>query len=128
MYPEDLKYTATHEWARIEGDEVTVGLAAYAAEELGDIVFVELPEVGQAVTAGESMGSIESVKAVEQLTAAVSGTVSAINEDTLGDTPEIVNEKPYEDGWMVKITMSDPSEVDNLLDAAGYQASIASGT
>jgi len=127
MYPEDLKYTETHEWARVEGTEVTVGISSYAANELGDIVFVDLPEVGAAVAVGESMGSIESVKAVEELRAPVTGTVSAVNEG-LADTPEVVNSDPYGEGWMVKITLSDASELAKLMDAAAYQATIESGS
>jgi len=127
MHPEDLKYTKTHEWVRVEGDVATVGLSGYAANELGDIVFVEVPEVGDEAKAGESIGSIESVKAVEELTSPVSGSVTAVNE-VLADTPETVNEAPYEAGWMVKIKMSDPSELEQLLDASGYEASIESGT
>jgi len=127
MYPEDLKYTETHEWARVEGTEVTVGISSYAANELGDIVFVDMPEVGAAVAVGESMGSIEYVKAVEELRAPVTGTVSAINEG-LADTPEVVNSDPYGEGWMVKVTLSDAGELAKLLDAAAYKATIESGS
>jgi glycine cleavage system H protein len=102
MRPSDRAYTKEHEWVLTEGDEVTVGITDYASEELGDIVYLDLPEEGSTVTAGESMGSIETVKAVEEIYAPVSGEVIAVNA-ALADQPELVNASPFEDGWMVKI-------------------------
>jgi glycine cleavage system H protein len=106
MRPSDRKYTREHEWVLQEGDEVLVGITDHAAEELGDIVYLDLPETGAEVTAGESMGTIETVKAVEELFAPVSGEVVAVNPD-LADSPEIVNTSPYEDGWFLRIKPSD---------------------
>jgi glycine cleavage system H protein len=123
MYPEDLKYAKSHEWVRVEGDIATVGISQYAAEEMGDVVFIELPDADAATAAGESMGSIESVKTVVELTAPVTGTVVEANE-ALADTPETVNESPYGDGWMVKIKLANPAELDDLMDAAAYAASL----
>jgi len=123
MYPGDLKYTSTHEWVRVSGDTAEIGITKYASDELGDIVFVDLPEVGAPVQAGAVAGSIESVKAVAELTSPVSGEIVAVN-DVLGDTPETVNEDPYGAGWMAKVKMSSPSDLDRLLDAAAYEASL----
>lgn len=121
--PADLKYTKEHEWARVAGDEVTVGITDYAQGELGDIVYVELPEVGTEIAMDASFGTIEAVKAVNDLYAPLSGTVIAINE-ALEDAPDKVNNDPYGDGWMIKIKLSDPAEVDKLLDGEAYQALI----
>lgn len=118
--PSDLKYTHDHEWIRVEGDTGVVGITEYAQGELGDIVFVELPAPGDSTTAGEACGSIEAVKAVSDLFAPVSGEVNGINESLEGD-PQLVNKDPYGDGWMVKVKLSDPSQLDDLLDAAAYQ-------
>ena len=120
-YPEDLKYTEEHEWVLIEDDVVTVGITDFAQDALGDVVFVELPEEGATLEAGKSFGVVESVKAVSDIYAPVSGEVVEVNEE-LPDTPELVNTSPYEDGWMVKIKLSDPSELDSLLDADAYKA------
>ena len=123
-FPEELKYTEEHEWVIIEGDLVVVGITDFAQDALGDVVFVELPEVGTEVITGKAFGVVESVKAVSDVYAPVSGTVEEINEE-LPDAPEIINTSPYVDGWMIKIRISDPSELDGLMDAAAYQAHIA---
>ena len=123
-FPEELKYTEEHEWVMVEGDLAIVGITDFAQDALGDVVFVELPEVGAQVEAGKAFGVVESVKAVSDIYAPVSGTVEEIN-DELPDAPEIINTSPYEDGWMVKIRMADTGEVDDLLDAEGYQAFIS---
>lgn len=117
--PADLKYTEEHEWIRVEGNIVTVGITDYAQGELGDVVFVELPESGVSVERGGVFGSIEAVKAVSDLYAPLSGRVTEVNE-ALEDDPTIVNTDAFGDGWMIKIELSDPSELDNLIDAAGY--------
>ena len=122
MYPEDLKYTSEHEWVREGGATVRVGITDFAQEQLGDVVYVELPEPGRTITAGESFGSIESVKAVSELFAPMSGTVVAINE-ALKSHPDTVNSKPHET-WMVKIRLADPKAADTLLDSAQYEALI----
>lgn len=121
--PQDLKYSEDHEWVKVEGNTVTIGITDFAQSELGDIVFVELPEEGDDVSTGESFGSVESVKTVSELIAPVSGSIVAINEE-LEDSPELVNENPYEGAWMLKVELSDESELNNLLDAASYQAVI----
>ena len=123
-FPEELKYTAEHEWVLVEGDLAVIGITDFAQDSLGDVVFVELPEVGTEVTIGKAFGVVESVKAVSDVYAPVSGTVEEINEE-LPDAPEIMNTSPYGDGWMIKIRMSDPGELDGLMDAAAYQAHIA---
>jgi glycine cleavage system H protein len=120
--PTDLKYTESHEWVRIDGDEATVGITAHAAQSLSDLVFLELPETGDSLSAGESFGEIESVKAVSELKSPVSGDVSEANnalEDSLSD----INEDPYGKGWMVKVKVS--STVDGLMDAEAYEKFIA---
>lgn len=122
MRPAELLYSKEHEWVRQDDGDVVVGITDHAAEELGEIVFIELPEVGATVTAGESMGTIETVKAVEELYAPVSGTVAAVN-DALADQPELVNGSPYEDGWFVRIEGADPASA-GLMDAAAYDAMI----
>jgi glycine cleavage system H protein len=118
--PDDLKYTAEHEWVRGEGSVVRVGITDYAQEALGDIVFVSLPAVGTSVAAGEPMGEVESTKSVSDVFAPVAGTVSARN-DALESQPELLNSDPYGEGWVVEIEVSDPATVDTLLDAEGYQ-------
>jgi glycine cleavage system H protein len=118
--PKELRYTEDHEWVKVEGDKVRVGITAFAQSELGDIVFVELPEVGAKVTAKEPFGSVESVKTVSELYAPVSGTVVEVNEE-LNDSPELVNESPYEKAWMIVIEPSDIGEVDQLLSAEQYE-------
>ncbi len=123
--PEKLKYSAEHEWLAMDGTTGTVGITDFAVEQIGDIVFVELPAIGTVVEATKAFGVIESVKAVSELFAPVSGKVVAINE-TLTDTPETVASDCYGAGWLVKIELSNPSEVNALKDAAGYRAMIAS--
>jgi glycine cleavage system H protein len=118
--PEGLKYTKEHEWARIERNRVVVGITDFAQEELGDVVFVELPEPGTAVAAEGTFGVVESVKAVSDLYCPVSGTVIEINTD-LEDHPELVNDSPYEDGWMIVIEPSNSAEFNELLSAADYR-------
>lgn len=122
--PEDLKYTASHEWIKLEGDLATVGITDHAQSELGDVVFVELPEVGRVLKAGDSFGSVESVKTVSEVYAPVAGEVVEVN-GALGAQSELINSDPYGAGFMMKIKVSDQAEVDGLLDAAGYEASIA---
>ncbi len=121
MIPDDLRYTAAHEWVRQTGaDTVRVGITHYAQESLGDIVFVQLPQVGATAAPGEPMGEIESTKSVSDLYAPVAGTVAARN-DKLDEQPELVNSSPYEEGWMVELTVTDPAALDGLLDAAAYE-------
>ncbi|HEY5640122.1 MAG TPA: glycine cleavage system protein GcvH [Dehalococcoidia bacterium] len=121
--PQDLKYTKEHEWVRVEGDTGTIGITDYAQDQLGDIVFVDLPEAGAAVRATEKFGEIESVKAVSELFAPVSGEVTEANA-ALADSPESVNDDPYGDGWMVKVRLADAAELDGLLSANEYEAFI----
>lgn len=126
MYPDELKYTAEHEWVRTPGEaagSVRVGITEYAQDQLGDIVYVQLPDVGAAITAGESCGELESTKSVSELYAPVSGEVVARNDD-LDAAPEQVNADPYGAGWMFEVVPSDPSAVDGLLDASAYKAVI----
>ncbi|WP_428965410.1 glycine cleavage system protein GcvH [Micromonospora fluostatini] len=121
MIPEDLRYTAEHEWVVGDGGgTVRVGVTQFAQDALGDIVFVQLPEVGAVVAAGESLGEIESTKSVSEIYAPVGGTVAARNE-ALADTPEVINTDPYGDGWLVEITPDDPAAVDGLLTADAYR-------
>jgi glycine cleavage system H protein len=120
MYPDSLKYTKDHEWISVEDGTGRVGITDFAQAQLGDVVYVELPEVGSTVTAGESFGTIESVKAVSELFAPVSGEVVEVN-DALKDKPELVNNAPHE-AWMVAIKLANPSEAASLLDAAAYDA------
>ncbi|MDX1662087.1 MAG: glycine cleavage system protein GcvH [Gemmatimonadota bacterium] len=123
--PEDLRYSEDHEWIRYDEDSsiATIGITEYAQGELGDIVFLEFPATGTTVERQDTAGTIEAVKAVAELYAPVSGEIVEVNE-SLEDEPEIVNEDPYGDGWMVRIEVSDPSELDDLMDAAGYQRHI----
>lgn len=121
--PEDLKYTKDHEWAKVEGDIAVVGITDFAQGELGDIVYVELPEVGSQTKQGESFGTIEAVKAVSDLFAPLSGEVVEVNE-SLADEPEKINKDPYGEGWIIKIKIADKSEIDNLLDKSQYEALI----
>ena len=121
--PSELKYTKEHEWVRVEGDTGTIGITDYAQDQLGDIVFVELPATGAAISAGQKFGEIESVKAVSELLAPVSGEVTEAN-DGLADSPESVNDDPYGDGWLVKVRLSDTAELDQLLSADDYEAFI----
>ncbi len=119
-FPEDLRYTREHEWARKKGTRVAVGITDFAQDQLGDVVYVELPDVGDAVKKGESFGVVESTKAVSELFAPVSGKVVEVN-DPLSDAPETINEDPYEEGWMIRVEMSDAKELGALLDAAAYK-------
>lgn len=118
-FPEDLKYSREHEWARLENETIVVGITDYAQENLGEIVYVELPEEGSQVSRAEAFGVVESTKAVSDLYAPASGTVTEVN-DTLVDNPELINEDPYEDGWMIRIALSDERDLDKLMDAAEY--------
>jgi glycine cleavage system H protein len=122
-YPEDLRYHPEHDWARIDGGEATLGITWYAQDALGEVVFYDGPEVGAEVSKDQPYAEVESVKAVSDVIAPLSGEVIAVNE-SLADAPEAVNADPYETGWMVKIRLSEPSEVDSLLDSASYAASL----
>jgi len=124
--PTDLRYTRDHEWVRLEGDEATVGITQFAADQLGDIVFVEMPEVGRMLEASKPFGVVESVKAVSDLFAPLAGEVVAVN-DGLADAPELVNGDPYAGGWMVRLRIADAADVEDLLDAAAYDALVALG-
>ena len=124
-YPEDLQYHAEHDWARIEGDEGTFGVTWYAQDALGEIVFFEPPEVGSEVSKDQPYAEIESVKAVSDVYAPLSGEVIAVNE-ALSDSPERINEDPYGEGWLVRVRLSDPDEVEQLLDVAAYRELLAS--
>jgi len=122
--PSDLKYDKTHEWVLVEGDGTAlVGITDHAQELLGDLVFVELPEIGRSVSAGGECAVVESVKAASDVYSPVSGEIVAVNE-ALRDAPETVNQHPYGEGWLFKVRMSNPAELDALLDAAGYQAAV----
>ena len=123
--PSDRRYTADHEWIKIEGNIGTVGITAFAQSELGDVTYVEVPTVGKAITQGETFGVVESVKAVSDLYAPLSGEVIAVN-DALATAPELVNESPYEGAWMIKIRLADPAAAAALLDATAYEAHAAS--
>ncbi len=122
-YPEDLKYHPEHDWARIEGGEATLGITWYAQDSLGEVVFFEGPEIGSEVTKDQPYAEVESVKAVSDVVAPVSGEVIAVNE-SLADAPEAINADPYETGWLIKVRLSDPSEADTLMDSAAYTASL----
>jgi glycine cleavage system H protein len=119
-YPEDLKYHAEHDWARIEGEEATFGITWYAQDALGEVVFFDPPEIGAQVTKDQTYAEVESVKAVSDVFAPLSGEIVAVNGD-LADSPERINEDPYGEGWLVRVRLSDPSEVDSLLDADAYE-------
>jgi glycine cleavage system H protein len=120
MYPADLKYTKEHEWVRVDGDTGTVGITNFAQQQLGDVVYVDLPDVGSTFTAGQPFGTIESVKAVSELFAPLAGEVVEVNQD-LKNRPEDVNTRPH-DTWMIKMRLSNPADAGSLLDAAAYQA------
>lgn len=120
MYPSDRKYTKDHEWIRLDGDTGLVGITDFAQKQLGDVVYVDLPEVGTKLTAGQPFGTIESVKAVSELFAPLSGEVIEVNTE-LKDHPELINSKPHET-WMIKMRVADPAEASSLLDAAAYQS------
>ena len=119
-YPADLRYHPEHDWARIEGDEATLGITWFAADALGDLVHFEAPEEGAMVTKDESYGEVESVKAVSDLIAPLSGEVIAVNQ-TVASAPETINEDPYGEGWLIRIRLGDPGQVDSLLDVDGYR-------
>ena len=124
-YPEGLKYHEEHDWARVEGDEAVLGITWFAADALGELVHFEAPEVGAAVTKGNSYGEVESVKAVSDVIAPLSGEVLEVNERVV-DAPETVNEDPYGNGWLLRIRLSDPGEADSLLDVSAYRELLAS--
>ncbi len=124
MNPRNLKYHKEHDWARIDGDIATLGVTDYAQEALGDIVYIELPEVGTEVTAGTTYAEIESVKAVSDVYAPLSGTIVEANDEVV-DAPELINESPYEDGWLIKVKLSDPSELEDLISAEEYEQILA---
>lgn len=124
--PSDLRYTRDHEWIKVDGDEATVGITQYAAEQLGDIVFVELPDTGRDLEVAKSFGVVESVKAVSDLYAPISGAVTSTN-DALANEPELVNSDPYGAGWMIKLTIADPTQIDDLLDGSAYDDLVAAG-
>ena len=119
MFPDDLKYTKSHEWIRVDGDTGVIGITGYAQEQLGDIVFIQLPSEGDKISKGEEFGTIESVKAVSELYAAVSGDVLAVNL-RLEEEPELVNTDPYGEGWMVKVKLSDPDEIKDIMESDEY--------
>jgi glycine cleavage system H protein len=122
--PSDLRYSKEHEWVRVEGNQAKIGITDFAQDELGDIVFVELPEVGSEIFVNETFGTVESVKTVSDLFAPVSGKIIEVNA-ALIDEPEKVNESPYEAGWMVTVELSNAKEIEDLLDASAYQAHVA---
>lgn len=124
MNPTNLKYHKQHDWAKIEGDVATFGLTDYAQGALGDIVYIELPEVGTEVTADSAYAELESVKAVSDIIAPLSGTITEVNEEVV-DAPEIINESPYESGWLIKVKLSEPGEVDALVSAEDYDDIVA---
>jgi glycine cleavage system H protein len=126
MVPSDLRYTKDHEWVRVDGEEATVGITEYAAEQLGDIVFVELPDIGKSLAQFAAFGVVESVKAVSDLFAPITGEITAAN-DALTGSPELVNGDPYGAGWMVRLKVSAPDEIRELLDATAYDALIKAG-
>jgi glycine cleavage system H protein len=124
MYPDDLMYARDHEWARADGDRATVGITDYAQEQLGDIVYVNLPQLGTAVTGGQPFGEVESTKSVSDLYSPVSGTIVGRN-DTLDKRPELINSDPYGQGWLIVVETSDTGELDQLMDAASYSEMVA---
>lgn len=124
MYPKDLKYDREHEWVRVDGDVAVIGISHFAQDQLGEVVYVDLPSAGDSLNAGETFGEVESVKSVSELFSPVSGEIVEVNE-ALGDTPETVNEDPYGDGWMVKIKIANTAEVDALMTADEYEAFLA---
>jgi glycine cleavage system H protein len=126
-YPEDLKYHSEHDWARIEGDEAAFGITWYAQDALGEVVFFDPPDVGSQVTKDQSYAEVESVKAVSDVFAPLSGEIVSVNGD-LADNPEKINEDPYGEGWLVRVRLSDPSEVDSLLDADAYKNLLQTGS
>ena len=126
MVPQDLRYTKDHEWVKVDGDVATIGVTDYAASQLGDVVFVDLPTVGKAVDQFATFGVVESVKAVSDLYAPVSGEVTDVNGE-LGGKPELVNADPFGEGWMIRVKVADPGQLTDLLDAAGYEQLTSEG-
>ncbi len=124
MYPKDLKYDREHEWVRVDGDVATIGISHFAQDQLGEVVYVDLPKAGDLVNAGDTFGEVESVKSVSELYSPVSGEIVEVN-DALDDAPETVNAEPYGDGWMIRVKLSDPAEVDGMMDADDYEAFLA---
>lgn len=122
-YPDDLLYQDSHEYVRPEGNIATIGITAYAVDQLGDIVFLELPEKGTAITKGDSFGTVESVKAVEELKAPMSGTVEEFNQGAV-DAPEKLADDPYQDGWLIKVRIDDPSEINDLMEVDKYKSQV----
>lgn len=125
MYPEDLRYSKDHEWIRIDGDRGRIGVTDYAQNQLGDVVFLELPEVGQTLAPGDQFGTVESVKAVSELYSPVAGEVVEVNSD-LTAKPELINEDAHGEAWMIVVRITDPASVDSLMDAKAYQAFVES--
>jgi glycine cleavage system H protein len=123
-YPDDLKYHAEHDWARVDGDTATLGITWYAQDQLGEVVFFDPPEVGTQITKDDNYAEVESVKAVSDVIAPVSGEIVEVNE-ALKDSPEKINDDSYGEGWLVKVKLSDPSELDTLMDSAKYQESLS---
>lgn len=121
--PTDRRYLASHEWHKLEGEICTIGISQFAADELTDVTYVSLPEPGKEVTAGQSMGEVESVKATSDLNSGVSGVVTEINEK-LNEAPELVNNDPFGEGWMIRVKITDRSQLDGLLDASAYEAQL----
>jgi glycine cleavage system H protein len=124
VYPADLKYDKEHEWVRVEGDVAVVGISDFAQDQLGEVVYVDLPSVGDDAIAGDTFGEIESVKSVSELFAPVSGTITEVN-DGLSSSPETINSDPYGAGWMIKIAMADASQLDDMLSAEDYESFVA---
>ena len=124
MYPKDLKYDREHEWVRLDGDVATIGISDFAQDQLGEVVYVDLPSVGEAMSTGESFGEVESVKSVSELFSPVSGEVVEVNS-ALDDAPEAVNDDSYGDGWMIKVKVDNLSDVEALMDADDYEAFLA---
>ena len=124
MYPDDLKYAHDHEWARSDGDRATIGITDYAQEQLSDVVYVDLPPVGTAVTGGEPFGEVESIKSLSDLYSPVSGRIVGRN-DVLDKRPELINSDPWGQGWLIVVEMSDPGELDQLMDAEAYSEMVA---
>jgi glycine cleavage system H protein len=122
-YPDDLKYLDTHEYVRLEGEIATIGISAFAIDQLGDIVFLELPEVGNAISKGDTFGTVESVKAVEDLKAPITGTVVDRNAAMI-DTPEEISEDPYGEGWLLKVRINEPDEINDAMSADEYRAQV----
>jgi len=123
LVPKDLKYSSDHEWVKVEDGQVTIGISDYAQDQLGGLVYVSLPKTGDTFEAGDVFGEVESVKSVSELIAPLSGEVVAVNTE-LEDAPELINEDPYQEGWIMKISPSEPDQISGLLDAAAYEKSL----